>query len=374
MENSIPVISVTGGPGGGKSTFLESYAPEKLMDIGFRIFPVPEPPTLYIPTGIKDISKIRLNDMEKYIDIEWGFLHAHLAFRDAAVKMAELFHKRGEKCVVLCDRGGMDFKPYMPPGVFSALLAENRLMLADVRDFYTAVIHLVTAAEGASDFYTLENNIARQENPDDAVLMDRLTRKAWEGHAKLGIIRSAEDFSSKMKCAMAVLLKALGYPEPIETERKFLLKTRPDFRINELKHSTKINIEQMYLMAGNRESRIRKRSQGDSAIYYRTEKLPVAGSHVSRQELEKRISALEYIRLQKFRDFTANIIRKTRNCFIYNYQYFELDGIYKPRKEWLLEIELTEENDKVDLPPFLNIEREVTGEEKYSNYGVAKGL
>src|SRR3989344_6201255 len=288
--------------------------------------------------------------------------------------MAEPFYKRGEKCVVLCDRGGMDFKPYMPPGVFEALLAENRLMLADVRDFYTAVIHLVTAAEGASDFYTLENNIARQENPDDAVLMDRLTRKAWEGHAKLGIIRSAEDFSSKMKCDIAVLLKALGYPEPIETERKFLLKTRPDFRINELKHSTKINIEQMYLMAGNRESRIRKRSQGDSAIYYRTEKLPGAGSHVSRQELEKRISALEYIRLQKFRDFTANIIRKTRNCFIYNYQYFELDGIYKPRKEWLLEIELTEENDKVDLPPFLNIEREVTGEEKYSNYGVAKGL
>lgn len=374
MGNNIPVIAVTGGPGGGKSTFLESYAPEKLMDIGFRVFPVPEPPTLYIPTGIKDISEIRLDNPEKYIDIERGFLHAHLAFRDAAIKMAEPFYGRGEKCVVLCDRGGMDFKPYIPTGVFEALLAESRLTLADVRDFYKAVIHLVTAADGARDFYTLENNIARQEKPDQAAMMDAFLRKAWEGHAKLSIIKSAEDFASKMKRAMAALLNALGYPEPLETERKFLLKERPDFRVSELKNSTRINIEQMYLAIGIGESRIRKRSQGDSAIYYRTEKLPVVGSQVSRQELEKRISALEYIRLQKFRDLKARIIRKTRHCFIHNYQYFELDGIYEPRKEWLLEIELTEENDKVDLPPFLNIEREVTGEEKYSNYGIARGL
>jgi len=253
-------------------------------------------------------------------------------------------------------------------------LAENRLTLADVRDFYTAVIHLVTAADGARDFYTLENNVARQENPDDAEMMDGLLRKVWEGHGKLCIIRSAEDFTFKMKRAMAALLKALGYPEPLETERKFLLKTRPDFRVTELKNSTKINIEQMYLAGGSGELRIRKRNQGDSAIYYRTEKLPVVGSRISRQELEKRISALEYIRLQQFRDLAASVIRKTRHCFIHNYQYFELDEILEPKKMWLLEIELTEENDKVDLPPFLDIEREVTGEEKYSNYGIARGL
>jgi len=263
---------------------------------------------------------------------------------------------------------------YMSQGVFEALLAENRLTLADVRDFYTAVIHLVTAADGARDFYTLENNVARQENPDDAEMMDGLLRKVWEGHGKLCIIRSAEDFTFKMKRAMAALLKALGYPEPLETERKFLLKTRPDFRVTELKNSTKINIEQMYLAGGSGELRIRKRNQGDSAIYYRTEKLPVVGSRISRQELEKRISALEYIRLQQFRDLAASVIRKTRHCFIHNYQYFELDEILEPKKMWLLEIELTEENDKVDLPPFLDIEREVTGEEKYSNYGIARGL
>lgn len=61
--------------------------------------------------------------------------------------------------------------------------------------------------------------------------------------------------------------------------------------------------------------------------------------------------------------------------FLYHNQYFELDIFVEP--EWLkgltlLEIELTEENDKVDIPPWLGKITEVTADPIYKNYHLAK--
>jgi hypothetical protein len=46
---------------------------------------------------------------------------------------------------------------------------------------YNAVFHLVTAADGAASHYTLENNDARHETAEEAVLADRNTQAAWHG-------------------------------------------------------------------------------------------------------------------------------------------------------------------------------------------------
>jgi len=53
-------------------------------------------------------------------------------------------------------------------------------MLRDVR--YDAIIHLVTAANGASDFYTSENNVARYETVEMAVDVDNNLQRSWTGH------------------------------------------------------------------------------------------------------------------------------------------------------------------------------------------------
>jgi len=44
------------------------------------------------------------------------------------------------------------------------------------------VLHLVTAADGAEKFYTLENNQARSETPEVARIVDRKTQMVWNGH------------------------------------------------------------------------------------------------------------------------------------------------------------------------------------------------
>lgn len=70
----------------------------------------------------------------------------------------------------------------------------------------------------------------------------------------------------------------------------------------------------------------------------------------------------------------SKIIRKYRYCFVYKDQYFEMDAIIEPVQRFslcLLEIELTEENDKVEIPSFLDVKKEVTDDDRYSNYALA---
>jgi hypothetical protein len=50
------------------------------------------------------------------------------------------------------------------------------------------VIHLVTAADGAKEFYTDANNAARYESAKDAVELDKKLINAWVGHPHFSII------------------------------------------------------------------------------------------------------------------------------------------------------------------------------------------
>jgi CYTH domain-containing protein len=68
-------------------------------------------------------------------------------------------------------------------------------------------------------------------------------------------------------------------------------------------------------------------------------------------------------------------IRKDRHCFVWEHQYFELDVLKKPiRPHALLEIELTRETQKVYLPPFLKILREVSDDPLWSNSTLARRI
>jgi hypothetical protein len=47
---------------------------------------------------------------------------------------------------------------------------------------------LVTAANGAVEFYTSANNEARYESPNDAIELDKKLINAWVGHPHFSII------------------------------------------------------------------------------------------------------------------------------------------------------------------------------------------
>ena len=77
----------------------------------------------------------------------------------------------------------MDGSAYMSQEAWERLLKKRDVQcVSELREGrYNAVYHLVTAAEGAEPFYTLENNAVRTESPELARKLDNMTRTAWVG-------------------------------------------------------------------------------------------------------------------------------------------------------------------------------------------------
>lgn len=370
MAQATKVIAVTGGPGGGKSTCFKDIK-EKLAALGVRAFFAPEYASMLIDGGVPDIVEIAANDYKKYVEIERQMLLLHLDLKKRFAAAPDIFG--GERCVMFTDRGGKDVDSYLQPGIFGAILEDERLNLWDVRDSYDAVIFLRSAACGQGKHYTTANNPARQEkDPEKARRVDALTLKAWIGHPHLWIIPSRENFKEKLTHALRAILHTIRTPS-VEIERKFLLKARPDLKAKVFGDMAKASIEQMYLRFADKHARIRKMTQGSYSSYYFTTKTNFLGSRVSREEEERRIGALDYWYLARDRDPATTVIKKNRHYFVWKDQYFSLDVFQKPKPLNMLEIELLGENDDVDLPPFLEIDREVTGDHGYSNYSIARG-
>jgi hypothetical protein len=90
---------------------------------------------------------------------------------------------RGRPAVLLCDRATYDGKAYLSDEKWNTVLRERRVTEEELRDGrYNAVFHLVTAADGAEAYYTLENNTARSETPEQARELDKRGQRAWLGH------------------------------------------------------------------------------------------------------------------------------------------------------------------------------------------------
>ena len=90
-------------------------------------------------------------------------LETQIHLEDYFMELAYLAKDDAEDAVVLTDRGLMDGSAYMKAESWQALLDEKGLSEINLRDKrYDSVIHLVTAADGAEEYYNL-GNAARYE-------------------------------------------------------------------------------------------------------------------------------------------------------------------------------------------------------------------
>lgn len=367
-------IVLTGGPCAGKTTG-KSFLQEKLGDFGrsmvFTPTFVPEVATLLIGCGLNP-SKLT---PEQYFDFQRLIFKTQRAFEEQIFSRA-MEIRAADKPLVICDRGLMDGLAYMTPEMFAAILTENNMSEVDARDRrYDGVFHLKTVADGKPEFYTAENNAARMETAEQAIAVDQKTQNAWLGHPHLRVINNATLFEQKMHRLLNEVRRLLGDPVAIETERWFIV--RGGFQVQDIPVPfKKINIEQTYLEGKlGAEGRVRRRGQEScSAVYYETQKA-AAISLASRPEKEWQIPSREYANKLRFASPAHDMIRKDRFCFLWKDQYFELDRFLEPDRLFglvRLEIELTEENDKVEIPDWLGKVEEVTGDRKWSNYELAR--
>ena len=182
---------ITGGPCSGKTTGLNILKPY-FEGKGFKVIVVPETATQVIDSGIPYQEVPKRAFQESIFDIS-------LIKEESTKKLAKYlsdFHNKD--IIIFYDRGLMDGKAYIFPEIFSKILKERDFSEEGVKARYDAVFHLVTAADGAEEFYNLSNT-ARTETPEVARMLDKKTYEAWVGHKKLYRFDNSTDFKTKIQ-------------------------------------------------------------------------------------------------------------------------------------------------------------------------------
>jgi len=360
MSATVPRVVLTGGPCGGKTTAIDVVA-ARLREQGVVVFIAPEAASLVLGAGGKLFNQ---TDTQR-IAVQEAIAKIILATEDAITQLAD---RCGKPAVVLCDRGMMDAVAYLPDGAWPNVADRNGWNLVALRDArYDAVIHMVTAAAGAPEHYRTHDHAVRYETADEAIEVDQCLQRTWLGHPHLRVIECRADFADKLSRAADAVCHALGIPEPREIERKYLVSSCGEMPVPYVN----LDIEQTYLTSDDEsERRVRKRGQGSEAVYYHTVKRRI--SKQQREEIERRIDADEYAALIKQADPQRRTIHKTRRVFLHNSRMFEMDIYRDPRPGLqVIEIELDYEGEDVDLPPFIEIDREITGDKAYANAVIA---
>jgi hypothetical protein len=107
-------------------------------------------------------------------------MHLEDIFTEIAVNE---FYESLKPSVVLCDRGLFDGSAYVNSEMWHQILDDQGWSgLNFIEKRYDAIIHMVTAAEGAEEFYNFSNE-ARYESAQEARVRDHSLRKAYLGHS-----------------------------------------------------------------------------------------------------------------------------------------------------------------------------------------------
>lgn len=137
----------------------------------------------------------------------------------------DIAHTMGEPSVLICDRGLMDTIGYIGHEEWRKILERTNWSNIELRDNrYDAVIHMVTAAIDAEEYYDT-NNEARYETVQEAAERDNQLRTAYIGHNQLFIVgnKHKDGFKGKMRETVNIVKTLLGIPTSKLGFKKFLV-------------------------------------------------------------------------------------------------------------------------------------------------------
>ena len=159
----------------------------------------------------------------------------------------------------------------------------------------------------------------------------------------------------------------------VEIERKYIIRM-PDLEIiGGQKDYTVSEITQTYLTSDPGVTRrVRKRCFADVTKYYETRKTRI--DRMSSIEEEGEISAIEYEGLLSLIKEGTRPILKKRHTFVYKQQIFEIDVYPEWQKSAIMETELPSREADPEIPEFIEILREVTGDKSYSNASMSRAF
>ncbi|XP_050543963.1 TRPL translocation defect protein 14 isoform X1 [Daktulosphaira vitifoliae] len=367
-------IVLTGGPCGGKTTG-QSRLSTFFENLGWKVYRVPETANVLLSGGIK-FSELSDYEATKFQE---NLLRSMLHIENTFFELGETCE---QDCLIICDRGAMDAAAYIASSKWDQILKDNNLNMVDLRDNrYNQIIHMVSAACGAEDFYTTEDHSCRREDVSLARSLDTKASAAWIGHPYYDVIDNSSDFENKICRMIAAVCQKLGVDtgDRLATnskKRKWLVKYLPRDQLFPPFQDFDVVHNYLQTYTKNMQARLRKRGQKGHWNYTHTIRRPRVRGQVI--EVKTQLSHRDYVNLLSQKDETHYPIYKKRRCFIHNNQYFQLDIYCKPchpRCEGLVLLETYSALDDQELldrlPKFLDIEAEVTGDAAYSMFNLS---
>lgn len=388
-------IVLTGGPCAGKTTALVKII-ETFSNLGYKVFTVPEVPTMVTQGGWNYLT----DNHDFYYEGELAILELQLQLEDTFVRLAETLT---EPSIVVCDRGALDISAYISKEMWQELCEKCGTTPDELlHNRYDAVLHLVSAADGAEKFYTVANNAQRYEQADEAGLkiareLDKKVITAWSGHPHHRVINNGVDFEHKLNLVVKAIGEVLELPQPVSEERKYIVDI-----VGEVpQDAIESEIWQTYLKSdnANEEIRIRRRCFTYSNADGTQSKSGFVNIHTTRTLMEdgremvteRLVNNQQYEDMLKQSDPQRLTIHKMRKSFIYHGQFFELDTYNEPLNQMgeidpeghenfmcgtsmpltILETKGIAHPEDLHLPPFLMVVKDVTGDKRFYNYNLA---
>ncbi|AXV50285.1 AAA family ATPase [Prevotella denticola] len=351
-------IVLTGGPCAGKTTALVKVI-EHFSSLGYKVFIIPEVPTLFSQAGMDYLT----DNHAFFYEGEKATLETQLDLEDRFTRMAETIKT---PTIIVCDRGTMDISAYMKPEMWEEITAAAGTSSEQLRARYDAVLHLVSAADGAEQFYTTANNAERTEGLELARELDKKVIQAWSEHPHLRVINNHENFDTKINRVLQEISNVLEIPQQVIEERKYIVHLT-----GEIPDAIESDIMQTYLTSEPRsEVRLRRRTLNGVSINVRTTKktLPNNEQVVTERQIDNNL----YESLMRQADPYRLSIHKVRKTFIWRGQFFELDTYLSPASGLqILETKGIVDHEDVNFPPFLEVLEDITGKTEYYNYNLA---
>jgi CYTH domain-containing protein len=265
----------------------------------------------------------------------------------------------------------MDISAYMSPDMWEDITSQAGTDSSALRNRYDAVLHLVSAADGAEQYYTTATNSTRYEQMNEEGLkiareLDKKVIKAWSAHPHLRVINNHDDFDTKLNRVIMEISNVLGLPQRAHEERIYRVEIT-----GEIPECIESDITQTYLVAEpGCEVRLRRRSWDGKFVNVHRTKKRISDTEII--ETERQVSNNLYESLLQQADPYRQTIRKQRKSLIWKGQYFEIDTFLLPVSDLvLLETKGIAEGETVNFPPFIKVLEEVTGNTRYYNYNIA---
>ena len=272
-------IVFTGGPCAGKTKIINNIIP-RLKELGFNIIFVDETARNIINNGITPKK-----------DYEYT-----LKFQDAILKLQnnkELVHESfaDSNTIIIYDRAIFDNRAYLEnDDDFKKMLKNNNIPYINTLDKYDLIINLVSLSAYELSNFKYENDEERQENIEDAKILDSKTSDAWVKHRNFRLILPKEHIKEKEDIVFNHITNYL-YGNRQITNTKFYEIT--DFNLNK----DSIKIEKDYIKD---DTILIKRSYDDENSY-------IKRTMINLKIYDKIISEMEYNKILIQNDIYKNI-------------------------------------------------------------------